>query len=205
MRIKEETRMKTKYGYLALLAMSLSVFASCITVNIYFPEATVKKAADEIVNEIRKREETNEGKQESEKIETAFSGPVSFSLVPSAYAQQETIVTTPTIRALKQSLKDREPALTAFFNNGSLGEANNGLVEIRDESALDLKDKATLRNLVNDENKDRQELYAEVAKALNIDSSQVGRIQKIFAESWIKNSAPGWWVQKEDGEWVKKQ
>jgi uncharacterized protein YdbL (DUF1318 family) len=205
MRIKEETRMKTKYGYLALLAMSLSVFVSCITVNIYFPEATVKKAADEIVDEVRKREETNKGKQESEKMETAFSGPASFSLVPSAYAQQETTVSTPTIRALKQSLKDREPALTAFFNNGSLGEANNGLVEIRDESSLNLKDKATLRNLVNDENSDRQKLYAEVAKALNIDPSQIGRIQKIFAESWIKNSAPGWWVQKESGEWVKKQ
>ncbi len=197
--------MKTKYGYLAVLAMSLSVFVSCITVNIYFPEATVKKAADEIVNEVRKREETDKGKQVSEKMETAFSGPASFSLVPSAYAQQETMVSTPTIRALKQSLKDREPALTAFFNNGSLGEANNGLVEIRDESALNLKDKATLRNLVNDENNDRQKLYAEVAKALNIDASQVGRIQKIFAESWIKNSAPGWWVQKENGEWVKKQ
>jgi uncharacterized protein YdbL (DUF1318 family) len=205
MRIKEETRMKTKYGYLAVLAMSLSVFVSCITVNIYFPEATVKKAADEIVNEVRKREETDKGKQVSEKMETAFSGPASFSLVPSAYAQEETMVSTPTIRALKQSLKDREPALTAFFNNGSLGEANNGLVEIRDESALNLKDKATLRNLVNDENNDRQKLYAEVAKALNIDASQVGRIQKIFAESWIKNSAPGWWVQKENGEWVKKQ
>jgi uncharacterized protein YdbL (DUF1318 family) len=205
MRIKEETLMKTKYGYLALLAMSLSVFASCITVNIYFPEATVKKAADEIVDEVRKREETNKGKQESEKMETAFSGPASFSFVPSAYAQQETTVSTPTIRALKQSLKDREPALTAFFNNGSLGEANSGLVDIRDESALNLKDKATLRNLVNDENSDRQKLYAEVAKALNIDPSQIGRIQKIFAESWIKNSAPGWWVQKESGEWVKKQ
>jgi uncharacterized protein YdbL (DUF1318 family) len=197
--------MKTKYGYLALLAMSLSVFVSCITVNIYFPEATVKKAAEEIVDEVRKREETNKGQQESEKIKNILSGPASFSLVPSAYAQQETKVSTPTIRALKQSLKDREPALTAFFNNGSLGEANNGLVEIRDESALNLKDKATLRNLVNDENSDRQKLYAEVAKALNIDPSQVGRIQKIFAESWIKNSAPGWWVQKENGEWVRKQ
>jgi uncharacterized protein YdbL (DUF1318 family) len=197
--------MKTKYGCLALLAMFLSVFVSCITVNIYFPEATVKKAAEEIVDEVRKREKTNKGQQESEKIKNALSGPASFSLVPSAYAQQETTVSTPTIRALKQSLKDREPALTAFFNNGSLGEANNGLVEIRDESALNLKDKATLRNLVNDENSDRQKVYAEVAKALNIDPSQVGRIQKIFAESWIKNSASGWWVQKENGEWVRKQ
>ncbi len=43
-----------------------------------------------------------------------------------------------------------------------------------------------------------------MAKALNIEQSQIGRIQKIFAQSWINNAAPGWWVQKDNGEWAKK-
>lgn len=197
--------MKTKYGYLGLIAVCLSVFISCITVNIYFPEATVKQAADEIVEEIRKRDEGKKDEQESEKMKASVSGPASFSFISAAYAQQETSVSTPTIRALKQSLKERDRALKTFFDKGNLGEANDGLIMIRNESALGLKEKAALRNLVNDENSDRQKLYAEVAKALNIDSSQIGRVQKIFAESWIKNSSPGWWIQKEDGEWIKKQ
>jgi hypothetical protein len=43
-----------------------------------------------------------------------------------------------------------------------------------------------------------------VAKSLNIEASQIERIQKIFAESWIKAAAPGWWIQQEDGTWIKK-
>ena len=35
---------------------------SCITVNIYFPEAEVKKVAEEIVDEIRKDEGEKEKK-----------------------------------------------------------------------------------------------------------------------------------------------
>ncbi len=198
--------MRRKSGYTGVLVVSLiALTLSCITVNIYFPEATVKRTADEIVDEVRKAQETSKGQGASAEMNSALSGPAAFSLVPAAYAQQETTVSTPAIRALKQSLKDRERALRPFFDNGSLGEANNGLVEIRNESALSLKDKATLRSLVKDENSDREKLYAEVAKALNIDSSQIERIQKIFAASWIRNSAPGWWVQEENGNWVKKQ
>lgn len=197
--------MKTKNTHLSFMALFVLALFSCITVNIYFPEATVKKAAEEIVDEIRKKDEKNKGKLESEKAILPISQRSAFLFVPAAYAQEETNVSTPAIRALKQSLKDRFPNLKVFFDSGSLGEGNNGYVEVRDESGLSLKDKAALRNLVKDENNDRMNLYAEVAKALNIDASLVSRVQKIFAETWIKSAAPGWWVQKEDGEWVKKQ
>ncbi|MGZ5499222.1 MAG: DUF1318 domain-containing protein, partial [Candidatus Aminicenantales bacterium] len=63
---------------------------------------------------------------------------------------------------------------------------------------------AALRNLVKDENADRTKLYAEVAKALNIEASQIEKIQKIFAAEWAKSAAAGWWIQQEDGNWVKK-
>jgi uncharacterized protein YdbL (DUF1318 family) len=61
-----------------------------------------------------------------------------------------------------------------------------------------------LRNLVKDENNDRRNFYAEYAKAKEIDSSQIKRVQKIFAEKWINEAKAGWWIQKEDGEWIKK-
>lgn len=181
-----------------LFGTALAFLFSCVTINIYFPEATVKKTADEIVEEVRK----SEGKEKEKKDISSQSS--SFSLVSSAYAQQETEVSTPAIRALKESLKQRFPAIEPFFEKGAIGEANDGFIQIRDESALSLKEKADLRNLVKNENADRKNLYAEVGSALNIDPSQIPRIQKIFAESWIKNARPGWWIQEENGQWKKK-
>jgi uncharacterized protein YdbL (DUF1318 family) len=171
---------------------------ACVTINIYFPEATVKKAADEIVEDVRRPA----AKEQDKDADPLISG--SFSFVPAAYAQQETEVSSPAIRALKESLRARFPRLQPLFERGSLGEANSGFIEIREEAGLTLKEKADLRSLVKEENDDRKSLYAEVARALNIESSQIPRIQKIFAESWIRNSQPGWWVQNENGTWVKK-
>jgi len=180
------------------LAPGLLAILACVTINIYFPEATVKKVAEDIVEEVRKP-------AEKEKQKTDATVPTeSFSLVPAAYAQQETEVSTPAIRAIKESLKDRFPRLEPYLDGGNLGESNAGFVEIRDETGLSLKEKGELRNLVKDENTDRGNLYAEVARALNIEASQIPRIQKIFASSWIKNSRPGWWIQQDDGEWIKK-
>jgi uncharacterized protein YdbL (DUF1318 family) len=52
---------------------------------------------------------------------------------------------------------------------------------------MDIKDKRTLRNLVSAENKDRRQLYSEVAKALNIDPAQVDKVAAIFAKEWQKS------------------
>jgi uncharacterized protein YdbL (DUF1318 family) len=197
--------MKTKHMGFGAAAAALTLVLACITVNIYFPEATVKKVADEIVDEIRQRDAKDKTAPEVIKEEARTSRSTGFSFVPAAFAQQETTVSNPAIRALKDSLKQRFPNLKPFYDSRNIGEANNGLVEIRDESGLDLKAKATLRGLVKDENSDRTKLYAEVAKALNIEASQIDRIQKIFAESWQNAALAGWWIQKESGEWVKKQ
>lgn len=196
--------MKTKFMGFGLFVLSLSLILSCITVNIYFPEATVKKAADEIVEEIRKKEAEGKTNPEAIKEGERMSGQAGFSFVPAAFAQEATTVSNPAIRALKDAMKKRFPSLKPLFEAGNIGENNKGLIDVREEGGLNLKDKAALRGLVKDENGDRMKLYAEVAKALNIDSSQVGRVQKIFAESWNNAASPGWWVQKESGEWVKK-
>lgn len=194
--------MKTKALKLTLFSWVLLFLCSCLTINIYFPEAAVKKTADEIVEDIRK---SDEEKKEIKKSVLEENQGISFSFIPSAYAQEETQVTTPKIRALKQSLKARFPKLRPFFDKGNIGEANNGFIRVRDESGLALREKAQLRSLEKEENKDRRNLYTEVAKALDIDSSQINRVQKIFAGSWIKDARPGWWIQKENGQWVKKQ
>ena len=201
--------MRLKSLKFASISLSFLFLFSCLTINIYFPEAEIQKTADEIVKEIRKSEE--EKREEKKNVsgvgkaqEILSDRGNSFSLIPAAYAQEEVDVSTPKIRALKQSLKERFPKLRPFFNKGNVGETNDGFIRIRDESGLNLKEKALLRNLVKDENNDRRNLYSEVAKALDVDPSQINRVRKIFAERWINEAKAGWWIQKEDGEWIKK-
>lgn len=189
-----------KFSPVFTLFISLFILTiACVTINIYFPEAAVQKTAEEIVDEVRKSEEEGKKKQEKDIVQS------SFALIPAVYAQEEQTVSTPKIRALKQSLKDKEPLLRPFFDQGNIGESNDGFIQIRSEDNLNLKDKADLRRLTKDVNNDREILYAEVARALNIEESQIPRIQKIFAKSWIENSRPGWWIQKDDGEWIRKE
>jgi uncharacterized protein YdbL (DUF1318 family) len=195
--------MRKRYALGSAAAAGLLFVLACITVNIYFPEATVKQAAAEIVDEIRK----TEGEKKAPETLTVLTEPRQaprFSLVPAAYAQEATNVSTPAIRALKESMKNRFPSLKPYFDGGNIGESNKGFLDVRDEAGLALQAKAALRNLVKDENGDRTKLYGEVAKALGIEASQVEKIQKIFAEEWAKKAAAGWWVQNADGAWAKK-
>ncbi|MBN2408409.1 MAG: YdbL family protein [Candidatus Aminicenantes bacterium] len=197
--------MKTRHLGFGAAAAAIALVLACITVNIYFPEATVKQAADEIVEEIRKRDAKDQTAAETVREEArSVLRSTGFRFVPAAFAQEETTVSNPAIRALKESMKQRFPNLKPFYDSGNVGETNDGRVEIRDEGGLDLKTKAALRGMVKDENSDRTKLYAEVAKALNIEAGQIDRIRKIFAESWQRDASPGWWIQKESGEWVKK-
>ncbi len=201
--------MKSKSLKIVSASLFLLFLFSCLTINIYFPEAEVQKAAEEIVDEIRKEAEDKDKKDKEAQMfemdQAMSDGGGSFSLVSSLYAQEATEVTTPKVRALQQSMRDRFAKIKPFFEKGIVGEGNDGFLKIRDESGLNLKDKATLRNLERDENNDRKNMYAEVARAMEIDASQIPKIQKIFAELWIKKAESGWWIQKENGEWTKKQ
>ncbi len=184
-------------------AIGLAFVVACVTVNIYFPEAEVKAAASQIESEIQKQAAEKAGQEPVKKI-AVLPPAAAFSLVPAAFAQQETTVSNPAIRALKDQSANNLAALMPYFNAGNVGLTNNGLVEIRDESSLNLQAKGTLRKLVKDDNDVRMKLYAEVAKALNIEASQIAKVQKIFAESRIAAAQAGWWIQKEDGSWAKK-
>jgi uncharacterized protein YdbL (DUF1318 family) len=203
--------MRIKKLKLALISWPLLFVFSCLTINIYFPEAAVQKTAEEIVGEIRKTDKKDKEKKDTisqgnEIRKGSLNQRSTFSLVPSAYAQQrEEQVSTPKIRALKKSLKERFPKLRPFFDKGNIGEANDGFISVRNETDLALREKASLRNLVRDENKDRKNLYAAVAKAMEIASKQRSRVQKVFARQWIQSAHSGWWIQEKSGKWIKKK
>ncbi len=182
---------------------------SCVTVNIYFPAAAIQKAADEIVEDVRKLPEEKPGQQPEQKPEKKSLWE-QFRLVhlgpAEAYAAAavDVNVSTPAIRALRGSMTNRFPQLQPLYSKNAIGETNNGLVAVRDTGALSLKEKADLNRLVEQENADRQALYAEIIKANNLDMGRLGEVQKLFANSWRDKSSPGWWIQQDNGQWAKK-
>lgn len=185
---------------------------SCVTINIYFPATAVGEAADKIVEEVwgEKGKPAKEGTEKKEgapqsRIEDKFRFTLSLLGPEDAFAQEADInVTTPAIRALKQSIKERSEAIKPFMDRGNVGISNDGLLVLRSGEGLNLKEKANLNRLLSAENKDREALYAEIAKANNFSSDRIPDIKKIFARSWVENAREGWWVQNENGEWRRK-
>jgi len=188
---------------------------SCVTINIYFPAAAVEKAADKIVEEVwgekQKKEEQkkqDELKQQGEPqsmIQTPMRFAISLIGPAQAFAQDVDInVTTPAIRALKESIQKRADSIKPYMDSGNVGISNDGLLVTRNNDGLDLKDKASLTRLIEAENKDRNSLYTEIAKANNFPTEKISDIKKIFAGSWIKKAKPDWWYQNSEGKWKQK-
>jgi len=194
-----------------LVGMFVVALVSCVTVNIYFPAAAIQKAADQIVDDVRKvpeqspqqtPEQTPEQKQDkSSRLER-------FRFVRLGLAEAEAAVdvnvSTPAIRGLKSSMANRFPQLQPLYAKGAIGETNNGYLAIRDVSALSLKERADLNRLVEQENADRRALYTEIIRGNNLAVNTLPDVEKLFANSWRDKSSPGWWIQQDGGQWVKK-
>jgi uncharacterized protein YdbL (DUF1318 family) len=178
------------------------LLVSCVTVNIYFPAAAIQKAADEIVEDVRKTRPPEPEKPDKtgwlDHVRRVALGP------GAAHAAVDIDVSTPAIRALKASLAGRFPQIRPLYDRGAIGEGNNGLLAIRDAAALDLRQRAELNRLVEQENADRRSLYNEIVRANNLDPGTLGEVQRLFANSWRAKSSPGWWVQRDDGQWARK-
>lgn len=178
-------------------AVALLVFliTACVTVNIYFPAAEVKQVAEDIAKGVRGQQPV----QDFEKAPTSWLQPEGL-----AFAGNELTVSNATIRQLKVRMKSRYPALALFLRGGHVGEAANGLLVIKGQAGLGLKQKAELKRLVNAENNDRIALYKAVAQSLNIPGSQLLRVQKIFAREWQKTAPKGAFIERSPGNWARK-
>ncbi|HZD41301.1 MAG TPA: YdbL family protein [Terriglobales bacterium] len=181
------------------------VASACVTVNIYFPAAAVERAADQIVKETWGSPKSPEKKEEPRSQISRLKALVLRVGADEAYAQETDInVSNPAIRALKASIKKRADVIKPFMDRGNIGITRDGLLAVRTTEGLSLKERAEVRQLVEAENRDRESLYVEIAKANNIAQQEVPRIKRIFARSWIEQAKPGWWIQDDQGNWKKK-
>ncbi|MEX0803663.1 MAG: YdbL family protein [Candidatus Binatia bacterium] len=180
--------------------------SACVTVNIYFPAAAVERAADEIVKETwggPNGAPQNVGPQSL--LPVTPNATLSFSLISQAFAQEADInVSNPAIRGLKESIRRRSGAIKPYMDKGNVGINQDGLLSIRGSDGVNLKERAEVQQLVEAENRDREALYLEIAKANSIPREAVPKIKGIFAKSWMDQAKPGWWIQDTQGGWKKK-
>jgi uncharacterized protein YdbL (DUF1318 family) len=96
--------------------------------------------------------------------------------------------------AVKARMEQRLPKIDELKAKGVVGENNRGLMELRggDVDAGDA---------VAAENRDRGIVYEEIAKKTRTSVEQVGRHR---ARQIAAASAPGVWIQKDDGSWYQK-
>jgi uncharacterized protein YdbL (DUF1318 family) len=186
------------------LSIATLLLSACVTVNIYFPAAAVERAADQIVKETWGGPGEQQPSKEQPKTNLKQSLLDNFGLAQNAYAQEADInVSNPAIRALKDSIRTRSDAIKPFMDKGNVGIAADGLLVVRSTDGVSLKERAEVQQLVDAENRDREALYLEIAKANGIAKEAVPKIKAIFAKSWMDQARPGWWIQ-DGGNWRRK-
>jgi len=204
------------------LALLTLFVGACVTINVYFPAAAAEKAADRIINEVKSgaveappaeakppatTPPTSSLQREQPSLLVAAIGRSLEMLIPAAHAQGQNAnldVSSPQIRALTASMKARFADLKKYFDSGAVGLTNDGMVEVRDPNAAPLAERATVKRLVAEDNRDRTSLYAEIARA-NGHAEWEADIRKTFARRWIETGAnPGWYYQEAGGKWMQK-
>ncbi len=195
--------------------MSL-LLGACVTINIYFPAAAAEEAAREIVRDVLDTDkaqpqdqgaENGDRKDDQTRVEQPavllLIGRLIQASVPAAHAAGADInINTPAISRLRASMQQRQRALAAFYRSGAIGFDERGLVAIRDLKAVALKDRNRVKKLVADENRDRNALYREIARA-NGHPEWEADIRKTFSRIWVEEAPRGYWYKK-GGSWKKK-
>ena len=209
--------MSSKMLNVALIIVFMAISA-CVTVNVYFPESAAQRAADLFIRDVYGEDADAEG-QNSQDSSTIPGAPQSlFRLTPdlsksfavlgnfllsSAYAQAPDInIQTPAINRLKSAMAARHQKLKAGYTGGAIGMATTGLLVLRDAKSIPLKQRNQIKQLVVQENSDRNRLYKEIAKA-NGHPEWEKEIRAIFARRWVGNAPGGWWYES-GGAWQQK-
>ncbi len=96
--------------------------------------------------------------------------------------------------AVKARMSQRLAKIDALKAAGAAGENNRGLLELRGSEA-------GAGEAIAAENRDRETVYAEIAKQTGASAEQVGRKR---AHQIAAASAAGVWLQQDDGTWYKK-
>jgi uncharacterized protein YdbL (DUF1318 family) len=182
------------------------LLAACVTINIYFPAAAAEKAADTIIKDIQSVTPTPKPKAELHDWQQTAMQWLDNSLnliIPAAQAAEADLtIDSNEIRQLRTKMEARFANLRGFYVAGYIGIQTDGLLAVREATAVPLQDRNTVNSLVAAENADRNALYQAIANA-NGHPDWVADIKVTFAKRWVSNAQGGWWYQSA-GNWVQK-
>jgi len=97
-------------------------------------------------------------------------------------------------QGIKERMKERLPVIVDLKAKGIVGENFQGYLEF-------VSDVQQNKDVVDNENKDRKEIYAYIANKQGADIELVGQRR---AKQLAKNAKPGEFLQNEDGTWYQK-
>ncbi len=95
----------------------------------------------------------------------------------------------------KERMLKRVPKINALKSAGIIGETADGLLGF-------VKPSPDNQPLVEAENKDRQAVYAEIAKKQNVSVETVARRRALQI---AEQAVPGQWLQNSEGKWYQKK
>ncbi len=116
-----------------------------------------------------------------------------LSPMQTAHASSLEVTTSPRVREIAVSMRERNPKVEAFKRRGCIGENNRGYVELRDCDTIQTADERNeAQELIADENRDRQALYSEIAR-LNRDTPgvTVAKVESIYAMERLRRARSG--------------
>lgn len=99
---------------------------------------------------------------------------------------------------LQARFERRYPQLLEYKSQGKIGETTEGTVEAVEPGYLDDQ---TLKNLIDEENADRRELYRIIAREENTTPAKVA---ERTARRNFQKARPGEYLKAADGTWRKK-
>lgn len=189
-----------------LLAM-LALLVACVTINVYFPAAAAQEAADLIINKVYGNEGEGSEKtpapepavkpqsQRESVLVVAMVGTLDWLISPAAAAANLDInIKSPAIQSITAGMEQRHASLVTHYASGAVGMTGDGQIVVRDLNAVGLRDRSRVQQLVAEENRDRNALYAEIARA-NAHPEWESEIRATFARRWVDNAPGGWWYQ----------
>ena len=105
---------------------------------------------------------------------------------------------------IRQNLVERHTQFEPYYRAGAIGFTHNGFVAVREPGLIPADALVKIVHLVTEENKDRETMYREIARA-NGRPDWEPQLQNIFGARWIKRAPLGWYIRDARGQWVMKE
>ncbi len=110
------------------------------------------------------------------------------------------------LEAMRNRMFNRDD-VEEFKNDGVVGEALTGLLEIRSTSSYEQDDiyRRRVDTVVGEENRDRQVIMVRIVELeTDLDTRESARIAVVFARLNQEGSPKGTWIEVSEGRWERK-